>query len=387
MKPHRVHIRLGDHSVVFSEGMGSVWFEPVLDGLPGPAVRISNVLYVPALCSNLLSVLTLSVKHGIRVSIKNKEMVFTSGTGSTLFTATVGDNYAAMLNGRTLPNIPAPQAIYTAATAPLTRQLWHIRACHRNHDTVDKAHKSGAVTGKLIESPADSDSLCPACIAGKHSRLPFSPSVTRSSEPLQLVHTDLHGPMRTQTMSGKQYWIIFIDDYSRYRWIKFLCTKDEAYTAFLEYKAYAENQTGKTIKMLRDDKGGEFMSNQFDAYLKSSGIQRQHTTRATPQQNGVAERANRDIGEGVVTLLSQSGLPDCWWGEAANAFIYTTNCFPTRSIASGTTPHELWHKSKPSVAHLRTWGCIAYVHVQKDQRASKLAPHSQKCVFVGYGDG
>ena len=145
MKPHRVPIRLGDHSVVFSEGMGSVWFEPVLDGLPGPAVRISNVLYVPALCSNLLSVLTLSVKHGIRVSIKNKEMVFTSGAGSTLFTATVGDNYAAMLNGRTLPNIPAPQAIYTAATAPLTRQLWHIRACHRNHDTVDKAHTSGAV--------------------------------------------------------------------------------------------------------------------------------------------------------------------------------------------------------------------------------------------------
>ena len=126
------------------------------------------------------------------------------------------------------------------------------------------------------------------------------------------------------------------------------------------------------------------MSKDFDAYLKSSGIQHQHTVRATPQQNGIAEHANRDIGEGVVTLLSQSGLPDCWWGEAANAFIHTTNRFPTRSIASGTTPYELWHGSKPSVAHLRTWGCIAYVHVQKDQRAGKLAPHSQKCVFVGY---
>ena len=129
MKPHRVPIRLGDRSIVFSEGVGSVWFEPVIDGHPGPAVHISDVLYVPPLCSNLLSVLTQSAKHCVDVSIKGRSMVFSTGSGATRVTATVGDNCAAALDGRTLPIIPAPQKAYTAATTPLTRHRWHIRAC------------------------------------------------------------------------------------------------------------------------------------------------------------------------------------------------------------------------------------------------------------------
>lgn len=120
----------------------------------------------------------------------------------------------------------------------------------------------------------------------------------------------------------------------------------------------------------------------FRRYLESEGIVHRHTTRATPQSNRISERAQRDIGEGVVSALAQSGLPDSLWSEAARAFVYVTNRLPGKRSGK-QTPHELWYGNKPNVSRLRTWGCVAYVHVQKDQ-CNKLQPHTRKCAFVGY---
>ncbi len=140
------------------------------------------------------------------------------------------------------------------------------------------------------------------------------------------------------------------------------------------------------IKALRDDKGGEYMSNAFLEFTTAVGIARQHTVWNRPQQNGVAERANRSIAEGVTAMLSESGLPASFWGEALASYVHVWNRLPTSAISKATTPFELWHGSKPDVAHLRVWGCTAYVHVQRDQRRS-LEPHMQKLVFIGYPTG
>src|SRR5258708_8701994 len=103
----------------------------------------------------------------------------------------------------------------------------------------------------------------------------------------------LHGPVSVQTPHKHRYLISFIDDCTRYRTVYLLYKKSDAFTAFKEFKAFAEKQTGYSIKALRDDKGGEYMSQEMDTWMKSSGIMREHTTPATPQQNGVAERTNR----------------------------------------------------------------------------------------------
>ena len=87
-----------------------------------------------------------------------------------------------------------------------------------------------------------------------------------------------------------------------------MSNKSEAFSAFKKFKAYAENQLGSTIKSLRDDKGGEYMSNEFNAYLAAAGITRQHTVRNEPHQNGVAERANRTIAEGITVKGSGVNL-------------------------------------------------------------------------------
>ena len=121
---------------------------------------------------------------------------------------------------------------------------------------------------------------------------PFLSSTTRTSKPLELIHTNLHGPFKVRTMSGYRYWITFIDDYTRFHAVIFLKSKDQAFEAFQRYKAYAENHLGTKIKCMQIDKGGEYMSNQFINFMLDHGITHQYTVRACPQQNGVAERTN-----------------------------------------------------------------------------------------------
>ena len=127
------------------------------------------------------------------------------------------------------------------------------------------------------------------------------------------------------------------------------------------------------------------MSNEFIGFLDSCGIVKQYTTRNRPQQNGVAERANRTLAERITAMLEESGLSKRYWGECLAALVHVLNCCPT-SIVTDSTPYEIWHKKKPDVGHLRVWGCVAYVHVQKDKRQS-LGSHMEKCIFLGYAEG
>ncbi|THG93484.1 hypothetical protein EW145_g8363 [Phellinidium pouzarii] len=158
--------------------------------------------------------------------------------------------------------------------------------------------------------------------------------------------------------------------------------KSDAFAAFKHFKAYAENQLNLKIKATRDDKGGEYMPREWDQFCNSEGIHRQHTIRAEPHQNGVAERANRTLVEGITTMLNEAHLPATFWWDAVAAFVHVHNRSPTSAV-QGKTPFELWHKSKPDVSHFRVFGCTSYVHVKKDLRR-QLESHTQKCVFLGY---
>ena len=150
-----------------------------------------------------------------------------------------------------------------------------------------------------------------------------------------------------------------------WRWLKLLTNKREKtiLEAFKEYKAMAEAQhPACRLVIIRDGKGAEFIWNRIAAWCKEHGIQPQHTVRATPQQNGRAERGFRDLAEGATCILARAGMSI----EAAHASNYIYNRFPHHAL--GCTPFELWYGHKPNLANLRVWGCLAYVHLQKDQR-------------------
>ena len=100
----------------------------------------------------------------------------------------------------------------------------------------------------------------------------------------------------------------YIDDSGRFRAAYLMKKKSETFSCFKEFKAWAENQTGCVIKALREDKSGEYMGKEFDDFCAEHGIQRQHSVRARPQQNGVAEQANRTMEQGIISMLHQAGV-------------------------------------------------------------------------------
>ena len=176
--------------------------------------------------------------------------------------------------------------------------------------------------------------------------------------------------------------LLFIDDATRHLDEYILKYKSEALEKFKEWKALREKESGKQVKRFRTDGGGEYTSKKFAEYLKSEGILKETTTPYTPQSNGVVERANRTIMERVRCMLDDAGLSKKYWAFAVSVAVYLKNRTPTRSVV-GKTPYEAWHGRKPSLKHLRVFGCLAFVHVPKEKR-KKLDYRATPGIFVGY---
>jgi transposase InsO family protein len=149
--------------------------------------------------------------------------------------------------------------------------------------------------------------------------------MTRASKLLELVHNDVCGPMKTTSRGGAQYFVTFINEFSRKTHVYLLRAKGEVFDKFKKYKALVENQTSKKIKTLRSDNGGEFVSKKFDNFLHECGIQRQTSAPYTPQQNGVANRTNRTIMECARSMILAQALDLEFWAEAVNTAVYINN--------------------------------------------------------------
>nr|ABA97342.2 retrotransposon protein, putative, Ty1-copia subclass [Oryza sativa Japonica Group] len=134
-----------------------------------------------------------------------------------------------------------------------------------------------------------------------------------------------------------------------------------------------------TIKYLRSDRGGEYLSLEFGNHLKECGIVPQLTPPGTPQWNGVSERRNRTLLDIVRSMMSQTDLPLSFWAYALEKAAFTLNKVPSKSV--NKTPYEIWTGKRPSLSFLKIWGCEVYV---KRLQSDKLTPKSDKCFFVGY---
>ena len=139
-------------------------------------------------------------------------------------------------------------------------------------------------------------------------RKPFPSNVSESKGILEMIHSNVCGPMPTTSLNGYVYYLTFVDDYSRKTWIYFLKGKDEVFNKFKKFKALVENLSEKKIKILQSDNGGELTESEFKNLCKEVGIKRGLTTPYTPQQNGVVERKNRSIMEAVKAMIHDQDL-------------------------------------------------------------------------------
>ncbi|KAL0391272.1 UNVERIFIED_CONTAM: Copia protein [Sesamum latifolium] len=181
-------------------------------------------------------------------------------------------------------------------------------------------------------------------MAGKACRKPFG-KAKRATHPLELVHSNICGPMNVRARHGAFYFLTFIDDYSRYGSVYLLSHRSEALDCFKRFLAEVENQREVNLKVFRTDRGREYLSEQFKQICEDKGIIRQLTIPYTPQQNGVAERRNRTLLEMARSMMAQANLPISFWGDAILTAAYILNRVPSKSIP--TTPYELWHGRKP----------------------------------------
>jgi transposase InsO family protein len=193
--------------------------------------------------------------------------------------------------------------------------------------------------------------VCNGCAQGKNIKNPFPKRDSKAEGVLEIIHSDVCGPMPSSSISGYVYYVSFIDDYSRKTWVYLLKSKDEVFSKFKEFKALIENISERNIKILRSDNGGEYTSKEFVNYCKDVGIKRELTTPYNLQQNGVAERKNKTIMEAVKTMIHDQDVLMCLWAEATKTTIYVQNRL-SHSALGFKTPEEMFSRKnsegKPS---------------------------------------
>ncbi|KAJ9553795.1 hypothetical protein OSB04_017840 [Centaurea solstitialis] len=253
--------------------------------------------------------------------------------------------------------------------------LWHCRLGHINKKRVELLLKGGFLSN-FDYKPFDN---CESCLSGKMTKQPFNNENERATDLLEIIHTDVCGPFSHVARGGYRYFITFTDDFSRYGYVYLMRHKSETFEKFKEYQNEVQNVLDKRIKFLRSDRGGEYLSDEFDNHLMECGIVSQLTPPYTPQMNGVSERRNRTLLDMVRTMMCHSTLPISFWGHALETVAHILNRAPTKSVEK--TPYELWKGKKPNISFLKIWGCEVYV---KRPTSEKLKPKSDKCFFVGY---
>lgn len=257
---------------------------------------------------------------------------------------------------------------------------WHKKLGHRDPAAIRKMESEGLVDGLVIVECGIKET-CDVCMKGKLTRLPFpKQSLTKSLVTLDLIHSDVCS-LPVVTPNGKGLLVTFIDDYSRFTVICLLRYKSEVEIKLTEFVEFVKTKFDRKPKVIRSDRGGEYIGKDVENLLISQGIQIQLTAGYSPQQNGVAERKNRTLVEMARCMLIEAKLPKTFWGEAITTANYIQNRVITR--ATNSTPFELWNQVKPNMTDVHIFGSKCFVHVPKVKR-NKLEDTGIEMIFLGY---
>jgi hypothetical protein len=337
--------------------------------------ELQDTLYAPDMKKNLISPKQLAKERDVYVSFGANDCILQQRNGQRILVGELKNDLYEFVGS------------VIVGQANLVSDLWHKRLGHISKKTLDEMVHKGQVRGvDLNEKPREQP--CPACTQGKSTRLPFGEGTSKTSRPLELIHSDVCGPIETASLSGKRYLVTFIDDYSRYTHIYFLQKKSEVLKKFKEFTEMVKNifaMENYRVSTLRSDNGGEYVSGEFANFCQTNGIVHQYTVPYTPEQNGVAERFNRTILESAVSMMSQAELGKEFWAEAVAFAVHIRNRVSSSSL-DGKTPYELWHGRIPDLSHIRTFGSGAWTHVPKELRRGKLNAKSINGVLVGFSE-
>ncbi|BBN68038.1 transposable element gene, partial [Prunus dulcis] len=307
---------------------------------------IREVMFLPGLKENLLSVGQMD-EHGYHLLFGGGMCCIFDGPSLDKLVIKV-----KMKNNRCYPlSLMQNDQIALRASVTECTWIWHKRLGHLNLRSLKQLRDQSMVHG--LPYLEEINGVCEGCQLGKQHRDWFPKGQAwRARNPLELKHTDLCGPMQTESIAGNRFFMLLIDDCTRMTWVYFLRYKSDAITCFRKFKSMVELQSGFKVKCVRSDRGGEFTSSEFSKLCEEGGIQRQLTTAYTPQQNGVVERKNRTVVEMAKAMLHEKNMPYSLWAEAVHTAVYLLNRSPTKALEN-ITSFEAYSGRKPGIGHLK----------------------------------
>nr|GEV72562.1 hypothetical protein [Tanacetum cinerariifolium] len=263
--------------------------------------------------------------------------------GNDLLTGFRGtDLYSITLQDTSSPN---PVCLMTKATLSQA-WLWHRRLFHLNFDTINLLSKNDIVVG-LPKLRFVKDHLC-----------------------------------SSSSINGRTYVLVIVDDYSRCTWTHFLRSKDETPKVLIDFLRLVQRGLHAQVRIVRIDKGTEFLNKTLHAYFASEGIHHQTSVARTPEQNGVVDRWNRTLVEAARTMLSAAKVHLLFWAEAIATACFTQN-FSLIIPQHEKTPYHIINDRKPSVKFFHIFGSLCYI-VRDGENLDKMKEKSDACIFVGY---
>ncbi|KAG7536916.1 GAG-pre-integrase domain [Arabidopsis suecica] len=327
----------------------------------------SKAFYMPNFTSNLLSVKRATTDLNCYAIFGPNDVHFQDIESSRVLGQGVTKDGLYVLEDTKLSEpLSSHFSIVVANSA-----IWHARL----------GHPHPRALSLMLPKVSFQNLDCEACILGKHCKAIFPKSSTIYESCFDLIHSDVWtSPCLSR--ENQKYFVTFIDEKSKYTWLTLLPSKDRVLEAFKNFHTYVTNQYNAKIKIFRSDNGGEYTSQAFKEHLASHGIIHQTSCPYTPQQNGVSERKNRHLMEVARSIMFHTNVPKRFWSDAVMTACYLINRTPTK-ILHDKSPFEVLTKTKPSLDHLRVFGCVCYVLVPGEQR-NKLQAKSTKGMFIGY---
>jgi len=296
-------IKIANNDTISSNAAGQVKLK-VNDSTDGV---LNNVLFVPSVASNLLSVGQVTDHDNVVVFDKNECRLYTKDCrilGEFIPLGTRAENDLNVLN---------PKADQYANVTSVDKKMYYRLGHISKHGML--LLRDNLARGVDLDDN-DLNSYIP-CVKGKQYRLPFPKGeAKRATQLLELVHSDVCGPISDPNWHGDRCFVSFTDDFSRKSFIYLMKRKNEVFNLFVSFKELVENRTGLKIKRLRGDNGSEYCNKEFEGYLTKNGIIHERSVAYSPSQNGVSERLNRTLVEKARCLLRESKFCKRYWGVA-----------------------------------------------------------------------
>ena len=340
--------------------------------------KLEKVCHIPSFKYSLLSVRVFDQK-GLSTSFQGKRCTVSSDSKDVFQAQLQGSLY--ILNAEWIPS-----KMWEIAHIAATLDTWHKRLAHVNSDGILRMVRKGVVRGIKLSNNS-MKSVCGDCVTGKAHRcnIPKLRSSPRSANMLDLVHSDVCGPMEVPSIGGSRYFVTFIDDHSSWVTVFPIARKADVTKCFVMFQRCSERRTGRKIVKLRSDRGGEYLCTVLKDHFLQHGIFHELTSAYTPHQNGIAERQNRTLLELVRTMLHSKDLPKMFWAEALATAVYIRNRVTCKSLGPELTPHHIWEGYAPILKHIRIFGSLCWYAIPK-KSLQKLDARGREAIFVGYAE-